>query len=451
MPMAIPSYGALMKHSATTSHPRSTLTRRECLQVGYSGVMGAALPAFTPRAERKVRSVILIFLTGGPCQLDTFDPKPEAPAEIRGGFKAIQTRSEGLLVSELLPELALRADRYAVVRSMAFDPGLAVHELATPLVLGGIDQLPPGAGLAATRNDWPCYAAGMAAACPRSDGLPHGVALPRPISSYAGQDAGLLGPRFDPWQLDFDSSSPDLGPEKVGLPLGFSIERLAHRRELLGRLDAKRRRLDAAQRFDGHRERAYRILDDGRLVRALSLRGEDPRLRDKYGRHGFGQSLLLARRLVAAGVRMVQVNMGYTVQWDFHKRNDAGARALLPPLDRAVAALLDDLESRGMIDETLVVMLGEFGRTPRFNADAGREHWTYAFPAMFAGGGVKGGLVLGRTDKIAAYPTTQSYTPADLGATVYDALGVDLATEITDLQGRPLRLNRGTPIGALFG
>jgi hypothetical protein len=409
------------------------------------------MPALAQR-PRKARSVILIFLTGGPCQLDTFDPKPEAPADIRGGLGAIRTRAEGLLVSGLLPELAVRADRFAVVRTMAFAPGLAVHELATPLVLGGIDTLPPGAGLAATRNDWPCYAAGLASARPRRDGLPQGVALPRRLGTYAGQDAGLLGPRFDPWRLDLDLSSPGDGPENVGLPFGFSVERLGHRRELLGRLDAVRRDHDKAEgRFDAQRELAYRILDDGRLVRALSLRGEDPRLRDRYGRHVFGQSLLLARRLVAAGVPMIQVNMGFTAQWDFHTRNDEKAKALLPPLDRAVAALLDDLQSTGLIDETLVVMLGEFGRTPRFNEDAGRDHWTDAFPALFAGAGVNGGLVLGRTDKIAAYPTTQAYTPADIGATVYDALGVDPATEIVDVQGRPMQLNRGTPIRPLFG
>src|SRR5262249_40604991 len=163
-------------------------------------------------------------------------------------------------------------------------------------------------------------------------------------------------------------------------------------------------------------------LDDGRLTRALSLRGEDPRLRDRYGRHVFGQSLLLARRLAEAGVPMIQVNMGYTAQWDFHSRNDVNARALLPPLDRAVAALLDDRGIRGFLARTLVVMLGEFGRPPRFNKDAGRDHWTDAFPALFAGAGVQGGLVLGRTDRIAAYPTSRSFTPADLGATVYDAL-----------------------------
>jgi hypothetical protein len=443
--------------TATPPHPRSVLTRRECLQVGYSGILGAAIPVLSARAQAgpRARSVILIFLTGGPCQLDTFDPKPEAPAENRGGLGAIRTRAEGLLVSGMLPEMAARADRYAVVRTMAVAPSLAVHELATSLVLGGIDSLPPGASLAATRNDWPCYAAGLASARPRHDGLPHGVGLPRPISTYAGQNAGLLGARFDPWQLDLDPNSHDIGPEKVGLSLGPSVTRLDGRRELLNRLDTARRNLDAADgpggRFDAQRERAYHLFDDSRLARAFALRGEDPRLRDRYGRHIFGQSLLLARRLAGAGIPMIQVNMGFTVQWDFHSRNDANARALLPPLDRAVAALLDDLGATGLIDETLVVMLGEFGRTPWYNQDAGREHWTEAFPALFAGAGVRGGLVLGQTDRIAAYPTTRTYSPADLGATVYQALGVDPATETVGLQGRPMRLNRGTPIGALFG
>jgi hypothetical protein len=273
----------------------------------------------------------------------------------------------------MLPELAARADRYAVVRTMAVVPSLAVHELATPLVLAGIDSLPPGASLAATRNDWPCYAAGLASARPRHDGLPHGVALPRPISNYAGQDAGFLGARLDPWQLDLDLRSHDIGPEKVGLSLGPSIPRLECRRELLSRLDMVRRELDASDaprnRYAVQRERAYRLFDDGRLAQAFALGKEDPRRRDRYGRHVFGQSLLLARRLAEAGIPMIQVNMGFTVQWDFHSRNDANARALLPPLDRAVAALLDDLSITGLIDETLVVMLGEFGYTSTWNRE----------------------------------------------------------------------------------
>ena len=223
MPMVPSAQGRPMKRGlGDGSHPRSALTRRECLQVGYSGILGAAIPSLAPRPQAgpKARSVILIFLTGGPCQLDTFDPKPEAPSEIRGGLGAIRTRADGLLVSAMLPELAVEGGSLRGRADHGIAPGLAVHELATPLVLGGIDALPPGAGLAATRNDWPCYAAGLASARPRRDGLPHGVALPRPISNYAGQDAGLLGARYDPWQLDLDPTAPDAGPEKVGLSSG---------------------------------------------------------------------------------------------------------------------------------------------------------------------------------------------------------------------------------------
>ena len=399
--------------------------------------------------------MILIFLTGGPCQLDTFDPKPEAPSANRGGLGTIRTRAEGLLVSGMLPELAARADRYAVVRTMAFTPGLAVHELATPLVLGGIDALPPGASLAATRNDWPCYAAGLASARPRTTAFLMAWRVHARSAITRGRMPGCSALATIPGSSISTPPPTTSGRRRSGCPWDRPSRGSKCRRELLHRLDTARRDLDAADgprgRFDAQRERAYRLFGDGRLARALALGEVDPRLRDRYGRHIFGQSLLLARRLAEAGVPMIQVNMGFTVQWDFHSRNDANARALLPPLDRAVAALLDDLGDTGLIDETLVVMLGEFGRTPWYNQDAGREHWTEAFPALFAGAGVRGGLVLGQTDRIAAYPTTRPYSPADLGATVYHALGVDPATEVVDLQGRPLRLNRGTPIGALFG
>jgi hypothetical protein len=277
--------------------------------------------------------------------------------------------------------------------------------------------------------------------------------LPRPLSNYAGQDAGLLGPRFDPWQLDLDPDDQTLGPERVGLPRGLAIDRLAGRRALLDQLDGQRRsweRLERLGRFSGQQRRAFGLLDSGRLADAFALDREDPKVRDRYGRHAFGQTLLLARRLVQAGVPIVQANMGYTAQWDFHTKNEQGARTLLPPLDRAVAALLDDLEASGLLDETLVVMLGEFGRTPRINQDAGRDHWTDAFSALAFGAGVRGGLVLGQTDKTASYPTTRPYFPSDLGATIYTALGVDPACEIRDIQGRPHVLNQGAVIAPLF-
>jgi hypothetical protein len=263
----------------------------------------------------------------------------------------------------------------------------------------------------------------------------------------------LLGPRFDPWQLDVTTNDPAFGTEKVGLPRGLAIDRLAHRRTLLGAVDAQRRaleRIERSGRFSREQQRAFSLLNSGRLAQAFSLDREDPRLRDRYGRHEFGQSLLLARRLIQAGIPIIQANMGYAGQWDFHARNEEGVRSLLPPLDQAVSAFLDDLTETGLLDETLVVVLGEFGRTPLINKDAGRDHWTDAFCALFFGAGVRGGRILGKTDKTASYPLTRSYRPSDVGATVYTALGVEPASEIRDIQGRPHVLNRGEVIAPLF-
>lgn len=441
---------------------RMKVSRRQAIQVGCSGLLGIGLDAFLHDRARggrtsngpEARSVVVVFLTGGPPHIDSFDPKPDAPVEVRGGINAIATRIPGVRFSELVPQLASRADRFATIRSMALSsPGLAVHELATPLVLAGIDTLPAGAGLFASRNDWPCFAAGLEYVRPRTNGLPSGVALPRPLSTYAGQDAGLLGSRFDPWQLDVNANDPAFGPEKVGLPRGLAIDRLTHRRALLGEFDAQRQtleRIERSGRFSSEQRRAFSLLNSGRLAQAFALDREDPKVRDRYGRHEFGQSLLLARRLVQAGIPIVQANMGYAGQWDFHAKNELGARSLLPPLDQAVSTFLDDLTATGLLDETLVVVLGEFGRTPFINKDAGRDHWTDAFSALFFGAGVRGGLVLGKTDKTASYPLTRSCLPSDVGATIYTALGVEPSSEVRDIQGRPHVLNRGEVIAPLF-
>jgi hypothetical protein len=444
------------------THPPLCVSRRELLQVGYSGLLGLGLSSFAKGDSRssgtsargpKAESVLLVFLTGGPGHLDTFDPKPDAPAEIRGGLGTIATKLPGVRFSELLPGLSARLDRFALIRTMALgSPGFAVHELATPLVLAGVDALPPGAGLAATRHDWPCYSAGLEAVRPRRDGLPSGVALPRPLNSYAGQNAGLLGPKYDPWQLDLDPLVPAFGPAHAGLPPGLAVRRVGDRRALLDQVDQWSRAADRLEndRFNDHQRRAFRLLDSGRLASAFALDREDPKLRDRYGRHIFGQTLLLARRLIQAGIPLVQANMGVTAQWDFHAKNEKNARRLAPPLDQAVSTLLDDLASSGLLERTLVVMLGEFGRTPRINPDAGRDHWTDAFCGLFAGAGVVPGQVIGKTDRIAAYPLSRTFSPADLGATIYEALGIDPSAEFHDVQGRPHQLDQGQLIAPLF-
>jgi len=460
-----------MDQSRTGHRHAIGLTRRELLQVGYSGLLGIGLPslwtgeaaATATASGRKAKSVVLIFLTGAPSHLDTFDLKPEAPVEIRGDFKTIATRAPGVRFCEHLPGLAARADKLAVIRSMTH--GLPSHEHATHMMLTGIDVLPPGSTHMASRADWPCYASGLDFVQPRRDGIPSGINLPTYLNNgygFSGQTAGVLGPRFDPWHIKQDPNEPAFRVEDLSLPVGLTAAKIGRRRALLAEIDGQSAaidRLGSGRAFAGIQDKAFTMLTSGQVKRAFELEREDPRLRDRYGRHMFGQSLLLSRRLIQAGVPIVQANMGHMNNWDTHTDNCTQLRTrLLPPLDQGVSALLDDLEAHGLLAETLVVMVGEFGRTPKIGQSSvndpaqrtGRDHWAGVFSAVFAGGGVRGGQVIGRSDRIGAYPATRGFYPSDLGATIYHALGVDPASEVRDQLGRPLHLNRGEVIAPLF-
>jgi hypothetical protein len=447
------------------------LTRRELVQVGFSGLLGIGLPSiFTGQSRAaktlgtpRPKSVVLIFLTGAPSHLDTFDLKPEAPEGIRGEFREIDTTAPGVRFCEYLPGLAARATKFAVVRSMTHD--VPSHEIGTHMMLTGINALPPGSTHMASRSDWPCFASGLDFIRPRQDGVPSGVHLPTYLNNgygFSGQNAGVLGPKFDPWQIKEDPNSAGFRVEDLSLPVGLTVEKIGRRRALLDEIGAQTgaiERLGLNRSFGGIQDKAFTMLTSGRVKQAFDLEGEDPRLRDRYGHHLFGQSLLLSRRLIQAGVPLVQANMGHMNNWDTHTDNCGQLKTrLLPPLDQGVSAFLDDLDAQGLLDETLVVMVGEFGRTPRIGQSStndasqrtGRDHWAGVFSAIFAGGGVRGGQVIGRSDKIAAYPATRGYYPADLGATIYRALGVDPASEVRDQLGRPLQLNRGEIMTALF-
>ncbi len=445
------------------------VTRREVLQVGYSGLLGLGLSsvlagraqASPDRAKRNPKSVLIVFLTGAPSHHDTFDPKPDAPPEIRGEFKTIATKVPGLLVSEHLPRLAARADKYAVVRSLAHRENN--HLVATHHLLTGYPQ--PGAFFdkVASRDDWPCYSGALHFLRPRGDGLPSGVNLPTflvegPLT-WPGQHAGFLGPRHDPWQITRDPNKPDFGVDSVRLADGMEVTRLDGRLSLLERMNREQERLAAAaagRQLEDQQHLAYAMLTSGRMAKAFDLSREPAPVRERYGRHAFGQSLLLARRLIQAGVPVVQANMGRVQNWDNHSDIFRTLKnRLLPPLDQAVAALLDDLEATGLLDDTFVMLLGEFGRAPKLSLQGGskapgRDHWAPCFFGLFAGGGVRGGQVIGKSDRIGAYPATTPYTPDDVGATVYQVLGIDPAMEVRDRLGRPVQLNRGQPIQALF-
>jgi uncharacterized protein (DUF1501 family) len=442
------------------------LHRREFLQVGYSALLGVGLSSLAKAAKsagpsRRPKSVIIVFLTGAASHIDTFDPKPDAPPEVRGDFKPIATPVAGLHVGEHLPRLAARADKYAVVRSLSHRENN--HLVATHHVLTGYAQ--PGAFFdkVASRTDWPCYSSGLSCLRPRNDGLPSGVNLPTflvegPLT-WPGQHAGFLGPRYDPWQITRDPNRADFRVDSLQLGAGLAIDRLEDRRALLEQVDRQQRglvELAESRRLSDQQQKAFSILTSGRLAHAFELEREPDPVRERYGRHAFGQSLLLARRLVQAGVPVVQANMGRVQNWDNHSSIFPTLKnRLLPPLDQGVAALLDDLQASGLLDETLVLMLGEFGRTPKISTQAGaksagRDHWAPCFFGLFAGAGVRGGQVMGKSDKIGAYPVTTPYSPDDVGATVYHVLGVDPASEVRDRQDRPVQLNRGSVMQSLF-
>jgi hypothetical protein len=453
------------------------LTRRDVLHVGGLGLLGlslprlwrgradaatpAEIPAPVPRRGR-ARSCILLFLMGGPPQHSTWDPKPDAPAEVRGEFRPIATAVPGLQISELMPRLARLADRLCVLRAVSTRDN--AHSSSGYYMMTGqphqpmnVENANPGAP-----NNWPTLGALVQRLRGAPGALPAAVRLPHRIfntdgSVWPGQDAGFLGRGADPWLLRCEPASPRYRIPEFSLSADVPASRLEDRRALLTRLD---RRFAAAERagalphYDRQTQQAFGLLRSERSRAAFSLDREPAAVRDRYGRSQFGQSVLLARRLVEAGVSLVQVNWFRGPDepqdnpcWDSHTNEAARLRTVLvPPMDQAFSALLEDLAQRGMLDETLVVCLAEFGRTPRFNGRAGRDHWGSVFSVALAGGGVRGGQVHGASDRIGAQPREGLVRPEDLTATVLHCLGYHPDTEIRDPLGRPLVVSRGQVI-----
>jgi hypothetical protein len=394
---------------------------------------------------------------GGPSQLDTWDPKPDAPAEVRGEFRPIATRIPGVSICEHFPRLAQLADRYAIIRSMTHDDSAhlsSVHHILTGRLAPKVksDADPP------SRRDSPAIGSALARLRPGGVALPPFVTMPWIVSHPAapggkapGQHAGWLGPAYDPFVLTTNPAAPNFTVPALARPAEVTAERLDARRELLASLDV---RVPSLEGFAGSLQRAMDLLTSDAARRAFDLSREPAGLRDRYGRHIHGQCLLLARRLIEAGVRLVCVNWHQDGQffWDTHQNNFAGLKhRLMPPTDQAYSALLEDLSQRGLLDETLVVWVGEFGRSPRINrANAGREHHPGCYSAVLAGGGVRGGQVHGRSDHHAAYPAADPVSPADLAATIYHALGVPPDATLQDREGRPAVLTEGRPVMALF-
>jgi Protein of unknown function (DUF1501) len=460
--------------TAAARLPGRLLRRREWLQVGFSAFAGIGCQALLPKpgraestqpAKARAKSLILVYLTGGASHHDTFDMKPQASAEIRGPFTPIHTAVPGLQICEHLPRLAQCADRFTIVRSMSHEE--TSHPQATHRVLTGA-LFPPerNADPTAGRTDFPCYGAVLQSlrppTPPSNDGIPAGVTLPTLLwdgeHMWPGQNAGFLGAKYDPWQLRQDPNAPNFREETLSIPKEFTPDRVASRRNLLAQVNAHAagngRLTDRG--FSGKQQFALDLLTSGSVSRAFQLEREPAAVRDRYGRHLMGQSLLLARRLVTAGVSIVQVNMGPVQHWDTHVDNFRRLKQdLLPPFDQGLAALLEDLHASGRLDETLVVVTGEFGRTPKISTmpgqtSPGRDHWSSVFTALFAGPGIPGGRTLGQSDDIGAFPKSRAYSLYDLGATIYTALGLNPDTEIRDQFGRPVPLSRGKVMSDLY-
>jgi hypothetical protein len=429
------------------------VTRRSFLQAGTLGLVGLSLGdllRLRARASSTAArigagddlSVILVWLDGGPPQHETYDPKPEAPAEFRGPLRAIDTAVPGVQVSELFPEHARLMRRMSIIRSMHHNNGdhfAAAHWMLTgSFGANAINKTPvyPSAGSVVARLKGA-----------RSGGMPAYVGLPNTHSvgirpGYHG--AAYLGAAYNPFLADGDPNKPGYGVPELTLPAGLDAARLGNRRCLLGTLDAARGAVEARgsdSGFDPFTEQAFDLLTSPAAKRAFDLTTEDPRLRDRYGRHLWGQSALMARRLVEAGVRFVTLTFG---NWDFHSRLETGMKALLPVLDHAVGTLVDDLELRGMLDSTLVIVMGEFGRTPRINQGLpndptpGRDHWGQVMSVLVAGGGLQSGVVVGASNARGEVPLASPVTPKDLIATVYARLGNNLETTFLDRLGRPV-------------
>ena len=473
----------------TMDHP--VVNRRQAIQVGAVGLLGLGMNHVEMlRAESskpgKARSVIFIFLSGGLAQHESFDPKPDAPLEVRGEFKPIATRTPGVHVCEHLPLLAARSDKWALVRSLTHPYN--EHSQGHMAVLSGRTELATGFNPSEPKpTDHPSLASIAGAVTQPRNNLPPAIVLPEKLIHRTGrvipgQFGGVMGPRRDPYFLSccqFNPQSYGAWPEYgfdhqrgKAIPKGFAFQapsltlaegvspqRFDERVDLLRSIEQQRRgleRLAEVEPFDQFQQKAVSLLADGKVKDAMQVTRADDRTLDRYGRHVFGWSLLLARRLVEAGVNLVQVNLGNNETWDTHGNAFPNLKDyLLPPMDQSVSALLDDLEQSGLLENTLVVMAGEFGRTPKIShlpqhyALPGRDHWGAVQSVLLAGGGVRGGTVIGSSDKQGGFPASEPQKPENLAAAIYQCLGLPRSATWHDMLDRPMPVYHGEPIPGL--
>jgi hypothetical protein len=432
-----------------------SIDRRDFLEIGSLGAVGLGLPQLLAaqaqgaiKPEHDDRAVIMIFNLGAPSQIDTFDPKPKAPAEVRGPFSVIGTKSPEIQITEILPQHARHADKFSIVRS-CYHTAAAVHDTGHQMMqtgrlfTGGIVTPHAGCALAYLRG--------------RKTDLPAHVVLPEVMGRTGGnlphgQDAGFLGRANDPFVLNADPSKPNFKVPDLLPPQQIGEARLDRRRRLRQIVEETAKNFEtseSAQQLDDNFEAAYRLMTSPQAREAFDLSKEPQQLREKYGMNRFGQCCLLSRRLIEAGVRFVTVNTFLTVfdeiTWDIHGSKPftsiEGMKNIVAPMyDQAYGALLEDLTQRGLLDNTLVCNLAEFGRTPRVNPAGGRDHWPQCWSVYFAGGGVQGGRVVGASDEIGGYPAERPADPAQIVATIYHSLGFDLETILPGPNGRPFPL-----------
>lgn len=466
----------------------SGLSRREMLQVGGAGLFGLSLPKLLAAEQAapafqggRAKSVLFLFLFGGPSQLETFDLKPDAPSGLRGPFQPIDSRTPGLHLSEHLGRTAQVSDKICVIRSMTHphNDHNACHYIQTGHKWTRSAE--NGSDVNARETDWPAIGSVVEYLSRHAPdaavrAFPDYVYLPNRLGHLQGYDrtgqyAGWLGRAYNALATDIrkrdkddnpffrDCSDEELDYRIKGLlpTTEMPLDRLDRRRGLLEQFDLQRSSLDGAKQIEAYdqiRSRALALVTSEEIRSALDIRREPDSLRDRYGRHLFGQSTLMGRRMIEAGSRFVTVCWdapdGYS--WDSHRSSKHLEEFLIPGFDQAFSALVEDLEQRGLLDETLVVAVGEIGRTPKANATWGRGHWSYCFPAVLAGAGIRGGIAYGSSDKDAAYPKEQPTSPEDLAATIYHALGIDPELRLPDPQGRPVQiLEGGRPLVELFG
>ncbi|MDB6034140.1 MAG: hypothetical protein JWM16_4478 [Verrucomicrobiales bacterium] len=431
------------------------ITRRDFLQVGALGAIGLTLSKYAalqamgavPKGKDD-KACIMIFNLGAPSQIDTWDMKPDAPREIRGPFKPIRTNNPDIQISEIFPLHAKIADKFSLVRT-CYHTAAAVHDTGHQMMqtgrlfTGGINTPHAGCALEFLKG--------------RKTELPAHVILPEPMGPTGGnmphgQEGGFLGKAYDPFVLNADPSKKDFKVPDLLPPSDIGEMRLERRRELREIVDEKVKNFEAsegAKLMDANFASAYRLMTSSRAREAFDLTKEPMKVRERYGMTRFGQSCLLARRLVEAGVRFVTINTFITVfdeiTWDIHGSKPftsiEGMKNIVAPMyDQGYSALIEDLHQRGMLDSTMVCNLAEFGRTPKINPAGGRDHWPQCWTVYFAGGGVKGGRVVGKSDDIGAYPAERPVKPSEIVATIYHSLGLDLTTELRGPGGRPFPL-----------